>query len=66
MAEDQNMSMDQIEFMKRMKAIASDLWGGRYTEEETAEKPEPIRLCAQFSDLLRRSFWHKPSKAVSS
>jgi len=41
MAEDQNMSMDQIEFMKRMKAIASDLWGGRYTEEETAETPEP-------------------------
>ena len=41
MAEDQNMSMDQIEFMKRMKAIASDLWGGRYTEEETVEKPEP-------------------------
>ena len=38
--QNQNMSMDQIEFMKRMKAIASDLWGGRYTEDET-EEPEP-------------------------
>ena len=39
MAEDQNMSMDQIEFMKRMKAIASDLWGGMPSTipEQTAE-----------------------------
>ena len=37
MADEQNMSMDQIEFMKRMKAIASDLWGGSGTAAETEE-----------------------------
>jgi len=38
------MSLDQIEFMKRMKAIASDLWGGGHgvdlgDEPEAEEKP---------------------------
>ena len=28
MSDQQNNIMDQNEFMKRMKAIASDLWGG--------------------------------------
>ena len=28
MSEQYNSPMDQNEFMKRMKAIASDLWGG--------------------------------------
>lgn len=40
MAEDQNMSMDQIEFMKRMKAIASDLWGGVSMPEEAQQEPK--------------------------
>ena len=39
MSEENNYtSMDQNEFMKRMKAIASDLWGAVSPEEET---PEP-------------------------
>ena len=38
MSEENNYtSMDQNEFMKRMKAIASDLWGGIAPAEE--EKP---------------------------
>ena len=45
MTDEKNTSMDQIEFMKRMKAIASDLWGGvmpSYPAEEApaAEKKE--------------------------
>ena len=32
-------SMDQNEFMKRMKAIASDLWGGIAPAEEEGPKP---------------------------
>ena len=40
MSEENNYtSMDQNEFMKRMKAIASDLWGGIAPAEE--EKPAP-------------------------
>ena len=40
MSEENNYtSMDQNEFMKRMKAIASDLWGGVVPAEE--EKPKP-------------------------
>ena len=46
MADEQktNISMDPNEFMKRMKAIASDLWGGAPAEEEAAEpapRPKP-------------------------
>ena len=37
MTDEQGYSMDQIEFMKRMKAIASDLWGG----SDAYELPEP-------------------------
>lgn len=32
-------NMDQNEFMKRMKAIATDLWGGIAPAEKTAEEP---------------------------
>ena len=39
MSEQNNNLMDQNEFMKRMKAIASDLWGGIAPAEE--ETPEP-------------------------
>ena len=41
MAEEQGMSMDQLEFMKRMKAIASDLWGGNSAPEEAAPAKKP-------------------------
>ena len=34
--EQQNYTMDQNEFLKRMKAIASDLWGGTLPTEEAA------------------------------
>jgi hypothetical protein len=37
MTDEQGTFMDQNEFMKRMKAIASDLWGGTAPAEE--EKP---------------------------
>lgn len=41
MSEENNYtSMDQNEFMKRMKAIASDLWGGTVPAEEE-ENPAP-------------------------
>lgn len=39
MTEENYTGMDQNEFMKRMKAIASDLWGGVAPAEE--ETPEP-------------------------
>ena len=40
MTEENNYTgMDQNEFMKRMKAIATDLWGGIAPAEETAPKP---------------------------
>ena len=40
MSEDNKYTgIDQNEFMKRMKAIASDLWGGVVPTEE--EKPAP-------------------------
>ena len=42
MSEENNYTgMDQNEFMKRMKAIASDLWGGIVPAEE--EKPASQR-----------------------
>ena len=39
MTDEKNTSMDQIEFMKRMKAIASDLWGGILPAEESVPAP---------------------------
>ena len=36
-----NVSMDPNEFMKRMKAIASDLWGGAVPAAEEEEAPAP-------------------------
>ena len=40
MSEENNYTgMDQNEFMKRMKAIASDLWGGVVPAEEEKTKP---------------------------
>ena len=48
MTDEQNigMSMDQNEFMKRMKAIASDLWGGIVPPEQpmpTEPRKEPVK-----------------------
>ena len=43
MTDEQNTGIDQNEFMKRMKAIASDLWGSVVpgAEEEPDEPEEP-------------------------
>ena len=44
MSEQYNSPMDQNEFMKRMKAIASDLWGGVMpVASETPAAAEPAR-----------------------
>ena len=43
MTDNQNMSMDQVEFMKRMKAIASDLWGGAFPADPPGWKRERDR-----------------------
>ena len=40
MSEEQNYTMDQNEFLKRMKAIATDLWGGTLPAEDPAPAPE--------------------------
>ena len=49
MAEDNktNISMDPNEFMKRMKAIASDLWGGTPAEEEETAPAQPPKPAVQ-------------------
>ena len=44
--------MDPNEFMKRMKAIASDLWGAASVEEE---KPEPAYGADPLDQFVRRS-----------
>lgn len=48
MSEENNYTnMDQNEFMKRMKAIASDLWGGVAPAEEDKKEPaEPKKQAA--------------------
>lgn len=47
MTDEQNMSMDQNEFMKRMKAIASDLWGSPAPEESVSAPAEPKQVLSQ-------------------
>ncbi len=62
MTDEPNVSMDQIEFMKRMKAIASDLWGGivppEAEEEPAQEEPkaptqEPGKLKTDIQSLWK-------------
>ena len=43
MTDEMNTGIDQIEFMKRMKAIASDLWGGITPAQEEAPAPEKTK-----------------------
>ena len=47
MTEENNYTgMDQNEFMKRMKAIATDLWGGIAPAEDVAQKASPPKETA--------------------
>ncbi len=45
--ENNNTGMDQNEFMKRMKAIATDLWGGIAPAEEAAPEPAVLKEAAR-------------------
>ena len=49
MTDEMNTGLDPNELMKRMKAIASDLWGGVSPAEEgnTTETPEPENAAGQ-------------------
>lgn len=68
MTEQNNTSMDQNEFMKRMKAIATDLWGGiAPAEEKTAEsarqkEPEPAEQDRKKTDI--RSIWKTADETI--
>ena len=56
MADEQktNISMDPNEFMKRMKAIASDLWGGTPAEDENAEQePQPKPAAQHIAEKVK-------------
>ena len=64
-----NTVMDQNEFMKRMKAIASDLWGvslsgGEMPSSSSAPKqePEPLKQGPQGPDI--RSLWKTADETV--
>ncbi len=69
MTDEQNMSMDQNEFMKRMKAIASDLWGGILPAEEPvpapANKPaEPARKDPEKPKAALQSIWKTADETI--
>ncbi len=69
MTDEQNMSMDQNEFMKRMKAIASDLWGGILPAEESvpapANKPaEPARKEPEKPKAALQSIWKTADETI--
>ena len=69
MTDEQNMSMDQNEFMKRMKAIASDLWGGIMPPEEPASAPvnkpaEPARKEPEKPKAALQSIWKTADETI--
>ena len=67
MTDEQNMSMDQNEFMKRMKAIASDLWGGIATPGEEAAAPEEPKAPAREPEKPKmdiRSLWKTADETI--
>ncbi len=47
MSGEQNYTMDQNEFMKRMKEIANDFWGSMAPAENTVSVPEEAKAKAQ-------------------
>ena len=61
------ISMDQNEFMKRMKAIASDLWGGAAPAEEPAVKPAEKETVPQEPEKPKtdiRSIWKTADETI--
>lgn len=57
MTEENNYTgMDQNEFMKRMKAIATDLWGGIAPAEEAAQKPATPKKAASEPEKVKDDF----------
>ena len=70
MTDGQDMSMDQVEFMKRMKAIASDLWGGTAAlagegkEEASKEKREPAPKTAGKPAITIDNLWKTADETI--
>ena len=69
MTDTPNVSMDPNEFMKRMKAIASDLWGGILPAEESvpapANKPaEPARKEPEKPKAALQSIWKTADETI--
>ena len=68
MTDEQNMSMDQNEFMKRMRAIASDLWGGILPPEDPAPapagKPEPARKEPEKPKTGLQAIWKTADETI--
>ena len=69
MTDDKNVSMDQIEFMKRMKAIASDLWGGIMPLEESAPAPadkpaEPVKKEPEKPKAALQAIWKTADETI--
>ncbi|MER1994808.1 MAG: hypothetical protein ABS897_12280, partial [Eubacteriales bacterium] len=60
--------MDQNEFMKRMKAIATDLWGGIAPAEEAAPKPAaPKKEAAPETEKVKddiQSIWKTADETI--
>ena len=69
MSEDNNYtSMDQNEFMKRMRAIASDLWGGIVPQEEEkpahASQPAPAAAEPQKPKTDLQNIWKTADETI--
>ena len=69
MTEENNYTgMDQIEFMKRMKAIASDLWGGIVPAEEGKTEPaaqkETAPAAAEKPKTDIRNLWKTADETI--
>ena len=50
----QNRPMDQTEFLKRMRAIASDLWSGREPMDPNAQDPAPAAPAPKKQDAPQK------------
>lgn len=68
MSDQQNTVMDQNEFMKRMKAIASDLWGGVAPLPETTPAPaakiEPAAKVQDRPGIDIRNLWKTADETI--
>ncbi len=68
MTDEKNLSIDQAEFMKRMKAIASDLWGSVVPEPPAEEVPEMKKEAAPRQDAKPaadiRNLWKTADETI--